>query len=181
MPVKTINLEAAVEWAKSKLRDLLDDPTDLFEQFDRVIAVAQFSASEGKQAGVAAYYSLLGCIDAAGDTDRAEKIGYVADSFSTDLRVCYNEAHRMERAFRRNWYDKNIREHCDGRWESRGGKWWVELLHGPYDYHYRSNLGCGSVCSPHAPVEAAVTVMQSMLARGCFLPDAAKLPMKQVS
>lgn len=181
MTVKTINLEAVVWLVKSKLRDLLDDPTALFEQFEMAVAVAPFSASEGKQAGIAAYYSLLDCIDAAGVADRAERIGDVADSFATDLRVWSQDAHRMECAFRRNWHDPNIRDSCVARWESRGGAHWVELWHGPYDYHYISGNGCGAVCSPHAPLVAAELVMAAMLARGCFLPDNAKLPMKRVS
>jgi hypothetical protein len=181
MPVKTINLEASVERTKSKLRDLLDDPADLFARFDEAVAVSHLSASEGKQAGIAAYYSLLDCIDAAGDADRAEKIGDVADSFATDLRVWASGAYLNELSERKNWCDKNIRDSCVARWGSRGGAHWVELWHGPYDYHYRSGNSCGSVCNPSFPLVAAERVMASMLSRGCFLPDAAKLSMKRVS
>jgi hypothetical protein len=180
MPVKTINLDAAVRRVKSKLRDL---PTDLLERFDMVATVAPISASEGKQAGIAALNALADCIreaDINGDADDARDLGQIASAFCRDLRIWSDEAHRMELAFRRNWADPNIREHREARWESRGGKYWVELLHGPYDYHYRCQDGCGSVCNPNAPVEAALTVMQSKLDRGMFLPDSAKLPMKRV-
>lgn len=180
MLVKTINLEAAVEWAKLKLRDLLDDPVDLFEQFDRVVAVSRLSVSEGHRAGIRAYYSMHECAGAAIDADRAEKLDCVANAYLNDLRVWYVEAHRAELEDRKTWRNDNTCAACVARWESRDGKYWVELWQGPYDYQYHCDNGCGSVCNPNLPLESATLVIQSMLDRGWFLPDAAKLPMKRV-
>lgn len=182
--IKTINLEASVEWTKSKLRDLLDDPADLFAQLDAVVVVSHLSASEGKQAGIAAIDALVNCVreaEANGASDCAEKIGNVVSTLSNDLRIWSDESYRNELAARKLWCDPNIRDACVARWESRGGAHWVELWHGPYDFHYVSGNSCGSVCNPSFPVESAVLVMASRLARGQFLPDKAKLPMKRVS
>ncbi len=180
--IKTINLEASVALAKSKLRDLLDDPADLFKRFDEAVAVSHLSASGGEAAGLAAGSAIVDYAWATDDANCVSNVNNVICAFVADLRVWYNEAHRMERAFRRNWRDSNICNSCVARWESRGGRYWVELWHGPTEYRYASAYaGCGSVCSPHAPLVAAVTVMQSKLERGCFLPNVAKLPMKRVS
>lgn len=86
--IKTINLEASVEWVKSKLRDLLDDPTDLLEQFDGITAAASRSASEGLAAGhAAARASCCRQCRADFDAECAEKLGRVVNKFLNDLRV----------------------------------------------------------------------------------------------
>jgi len=51
---------------------------------------------------------------------------------------------------RKEWDRGEVRAVCVGRWESVGGKYWVELCRGRFDYSYTSNNSCGSVCSPFA-------------------------------
>lgn len=75
------------------------------------------------------------------------------------------------------------------RWESRGGKYWVDLFYNPcfhlmngtdvVDAHYRGR-GCGGGIDASSESEA-ITAMQARIDRGGFQPDAAKTPMVRVS
>ena len=77
------------------------------------------------------------------------------------------------------------------RWESRGGKHWVELhksicppgrLPCSPSYSYSSCNGGGNLGTVRAidAEKAAVAIMQARVDSGYFLPDDAKLPMKRV-
>lgn len=75
------------------------------------------------------------------------------------------------------------------RWESRGGKHWVNLYFNPefklangsvvVDAHYRGN-GCGGGIQANT-AEDAIIKMEARIAAGGFQPDAAKTPMKRVT
>ena len=65
------------------------------------------------------------------------------------------------------------------RWESRGGKHWVELHGADGCYSYRGN-GCGGSLGRLETIDTAVVVVQAKVNSGYFLPDSAKLPMKRV-
>lgn len=72
----------------------------------------------------------------------------------------------------------------EARWESRGGKHWVELFVNPdaSEPHRRAfyrGEGCGGNLGAMT-AEAAVTHMQGRVDSGEFLPDAAKMPMRRV-
>jgi len=117
MPVKTINLEASVEWVKSNMRPLLADSTDLFERLDEVVALSQVSADEACVAGRAVYKRLADYADAAeagGDVGSAETIGCVASTFSNDLRIWYNEAKRNPCRVSINFLNGSIGGGCSG-------------------------------------------------------------------
>ena len=83
------------------------------------------------------------------------------------------------------------------RWESKTGKYWVDLYFNPafklangqtvVDAHYRgdSSGGCprfgNCACGIQASTEAeAITAMQQRIDRGGFQPDASKTPMRRV-
>lgn len=71
------------------------------------------------------------------------------------------------------------------RWESRGGKYWVDLFFNPafhlcngqtvVDAHYRGE-GCGGPVNGQTELEAIAT-MQTQIDRGYFQADANKTPM----
>ena len=74
------------------------------------------------------------------------------------------------------------------RWESRGGKYWVDLFFNPcfhlcngtdvVDAHYRGDNCSGPVA---AQTESeAITAMQARIDRGYFQADANKTPMHRV-
>lgn len=65
------------------------------------------------------------------------------------------------------------------RWESRGGKHFAELHKSVSGYSYTGN-GCGGSLGALESDGAAVTVMQTRVDSGYFLPDSAILPMKRV-
>lgn len=74
------------------------------------------------------------------------------------------------------------------RWESKGGKYWVDLYFNPAfkladgrtvaDAHYRGDSSGGSIQAGTAA--EAINVMQKRIDRGGFQPDAAKTPMRRV-
>jgi len=120
-------------------------------------------------------------METVGRGDFAEQLYCIAWRFRASLEIWYDCAYAAEKADRKNWDCGSVTAAYIARWESRGGKYWVELWRGGCDYSYRSDSGGGSVCRPDAPIEGAIAVMQSKLARGCFLPDCAKLPMKRIN
>ena len=74
------------------------------------------------------------------------------------------------------------------RWESKTGKYWVDLYFNPafklangqtvVDAHYRGDSSGGGI---QASTEAeAITAMQQRIDRGGFQPDASKTPMRRV-
>jgi len=75
------------------------------------------------------------------------------------------------------------------RWESRSGKYWVDLYFNPTfkladgrvvaDASYRGN-GCGGSVSGATEAEA-IAAMQRRIDHGGFQPDAAKTPMRRVA
>jgi hypothetical protein len=75
------------------------------------------------------------------------------------------------------------------RWESRGGKYWVDLYFNPafkladgrtvVDAHY-SGTGCGGGVPAQSATEA-VEYMQRRIESGYFQADANKTPMKRVA
>jgi hypothetical protein len=74
------------------------------------------------------------------------------------------------------------------RWESKGGKYWVDLYFNPcfhlangtdvVDAHYRGD-GCGGGVDGQT-IEEAIASMQSRVDRGYFQADANKTPMHRV-
>jgi hypothetical protein len=74
------------------------------------------------------------------------------------------------------------------RWESRGGKYWVDLFYNPcfrlmngtdvVDAHYRGH-GCGGGVEARTEVEA-IAAMQARVDSGYFQADANKTPMHRV-
>ena len=75
------------------------------------------------------------------------------------------------------------------RWESRGGKYWVNLFFNPcfhlcngtdvVDAHYRGD-NCGGPVDGQTEAEA-ITTMQIRVDRGYFQADANKTPMHRVN
>ncbi len=75
------------------------------------------------------------------------------------------------------------------RWESRGGKYWVDLYFNPefklasgqiiVDAHY-SGTGCGGGVPAQSESEA-ITHMQGKVDSGYFQADANKTPMRRVA
>lgn len=73
------------------------------------------------------------------------------------------------------------------RWESRGGKYWVELYFNPafrlangstvVDAHYKGQ-GCGGSVRGNTPDEA-IADMEQRVASGYFQADANKTPMRR--
>jgi hypothetical protein len=73
------------------------------------------------------------------------------------------------------------------RWESRGGKYWVDLYYNPafkladgstiVDAHYRGD-GCGGSIQAQSEAEA-IASMQKRVDAGYFQADANKTPMKR--
>jgi hypothetical protein len=74
------------------------------------------------------------------------------------------------------------------RWESRGGKHWVELYADEHGYGYDGN-GCGGDFHPRTKLcifgsipassdSHARALMQAKVDSGYFLPDDAKTPMR---
>ena len=74
------------------------------------------------------------------------------------------------------------------RWESRGGKYWVNLYFNPafhlcdgrtvVDAHYRGD-NCGGPVNGQTELEA-IAAMQIQIDRGYFQADANKTPMHRV-
>jgi hypothetical protein len=74
------------------------------------------------------------------------------------------------------------------RWESRGGKYWVELMYNPafrlangtvvISAHYQGG-GCGGGIAATSE-DNAIATMQSRIDAGCFQADANKTPMRRV-
>lgn len=67
------------------------------------------------------------------------------------------------------------------RWESRGGKHWVEAEIDPDTEYggYRSNSGGGTTGTVGRT--AAIAAVKAKVDAGYFLPDAAKTPMREIS
>lgn len=74
------------------------------------------------------------------------------------------------------------------RWESRGGKYWVDLYYNPafklangttiIDAHYKGD-GCGGGVSAQSEADA-IAQMQKRIDAGYFQADANKTPMRRV-
>lgn len=75
------------------------------------------------------------------------------------------------------------------RWESRGGKYWIDLYFNPcfhfcdgtsaVDAHYRGR-GCGGGVDGVTTENEAIAAMQAQIDRGYFQADANKTPMHRV-
>ena len=76
------------------------------------------------------------------------------------------------------------------RWESRGGKYWVNLYFNPafhlcngtdmVDAHYRGDGCCGGVDGVKTESEAIAAMQSRYIDRGYFQADANKTPMHRV-
>lgn len=74
------------------------------------------------------------------------------------------------------------------RWESKGGKYWVDLYYNPafelsdgrvvIDAHYQGH-GCGGSVPDATSEQDAIDRMQQRVDRGYFQADANKTPMKR--
>lgn len=144
---------------------------------DRLVAVSQFNPDEALEVARLVRNDILAYgrnADCSGESED------MAVTFVTDIRAWYGPAKEADRACRRAWGGMGEEAECHGRWESRGGKYWVELWGGWDGWSYRGKSQGGNVCRPNLPVDGALTVILSMLARGRFLPDNAKVGMKRV-
>jgi hypothetical protein len=147
----------------------------MMARFDTVLAIGSINKQEARYAGRAALQGLNDCAEQVAEAGCEILLRKIASDFWTDLQGWWaSESYDV-------WTDCGYhRDDCIGRWESRGGKYWVELHHGRYDYSYRSGGAGGSVCVGNLPVETALMIMQNMLDRNWFLPSAAVIPMKRV-
>lgn len=179
----------AIETAKRdiqvELKDLAkpDDLVKMRDGLDRVFLLAPYSPTEARN--VATRVTLVlqyctNCVNSAENSDLHKRLVRIGVGFRNTFNAWYAKARREECEGRKDWHDPTIEDGCVGRWESRGGKYWAELCRGPFDYYYRSNNSSGSIGHPNMPELGAVAVMQSMVDRGCFLPDKAKAPMRRV-
>ena len=184
-----VALKESVEVTQLNLRVALKDMVlpaclvKLTARFDTVMSIAPYSAHETLHAGRAACRGIWDQIhkaDDAGFETLAENLRGIISEFLAVLTGWYGYADDAEKISRKDWDRGDVEDVCIGRWESRGGKYYAELWHGRYDYRYRGTWGGGSICNPNFSADAAVLVMQARLARGCFLPDNAKVPMKRV-
>ncbi len=116
-----------------------------------------------------------------GHINMAYEVRRVACELFSDCNTWYRVARITDEIVRKGWTRNNGESECIARWESRGGKWWVELWRGRFDYYYRSVCFVGSVCSPFVTNDKAAIVMQAMLDCGRFLPDDAGIPMRRVT
>ena len=67
------------------------------------------------------------------------------------------------------------------RWESRGGKDWVDLFKGEWGYHY-SGRDCGGSLGGCITSDAqAVSAMQERIDQGGYQADANKTPMRRTA
>jgi hypothetical protein len=64
------------------------------------------------------------------------------------------------------------------KWESRSGKHFAELYRDGAGYAYYRGNGCGGNLGNLSEADA-ITLMQSKVDSGYFLPDDAKTPMKR--
>jgi hypothetical protein len=183
------NLIEAIETAKWDIQVQLRDlrlPIELAKMtdgLDRVFLLAPYSPREAKEVAgrvmtVLQYHT--NCVSDVGDADLHKRLVRIGVAFCNEFNAWHDKARREENEGRRDWHDPTIKAACVGRWESRGGKYWVELHRGSFDYYFWSNNSSGSIGNPNMPEHGAVTVMQSMLDRGEFLPDKAKAPMRRV-
>lgn len=93
----------------------------------------------------------------------------------------YPGAEESESMLRASWSNYGTRVTvCVGRWESEGGKYWVELLHGTDGWGYNSADCNGDVCGGLVTANAAKAVLQSKIDRGMFVPNLAFLPMTKM-
>jgi hypothetical protein len=77
------------------------------------------------------------------------------------------------------------------RWESRGGKYWVDLFFNPafhlcngtdvVDAHYRGDNCGGGVDGVSTEAEAIAAIQTRYVDRGYFQADANKTPMRRVA
>ncbi len=184
-----VTLKEAIEVAQLNLRVALKDMvlsprlSELVAKFDTILPIAPYSAHEALHAGRAACFGIWDQVHKADDAGweiLSEQLRGIISEFLAVLTGWYTHANDAEKASRKDWDRGDVKDVCIARWRSRGGKYYAELRHGRYDYHYSGTWGSGSICNPNFPVEAAILVIQAMLARGCFLPDDAKVPMKRV-
>jgi len=185
----TKRLKESIEVTQLNLRVALKDMVlspcldKLTARFDTVLSIAPYSAHETLHAGRAACWGIWDQIHKADDAGweiLAEQLRGIISEFLAVLTGRYGYADDAEKTSRKDWDLGDVEKVRIGRWESRGGKYYAELWRGRYDYSYQGTWGGGSICNPNFPTEAAVLVMQARLARGCFLPDNAKTPMKRV-
>ena len=182
----TFSLKEMVETAARNLRVALKgvaDPIKTIVSLNRMLSLARISPVETLETGRVAWRGILEFASYAEDNGRnhlAEELRCIARNVDSVLAGWYSVANDTEKAARRSWDRGEVCTKIVARWESRGGKHYVELRRGRYDYGYDANSAAGSICNPNVTIEEAVMVVEAMLARGCFLPDSAVLPMKRV-
>jgi len=181
-----VTLKEMVETAALNLRVAMKgvaDPIKTVETLNRMIPLARISVVETLQTGRAACRDIIEFAHHAEDHGRnglADQLRGIVFDISSVLAGWHSAADDAEKAERRTWDRGDVCTFVVARWQSRGGKHWVDLRHGRYDYGYAANGAGGSVCNPNLTIEEAVLVVEAMLARGCFLPDNAVLPMKRI-
>jgi hypothetical protein len=154
----------------------------MIDGLDRVFLLAPYSPFETMEVAKRVMLVLqwhTNCVNGVNQSLH-KKLVRIGVAFCNEFNAWHDKARREEEEGRRDWHDPTIKAAYVGRWESRGGRYWVELHRGRYDYYYYSDNSSGSIGHPNMPEHGAVAVMQSMMDRGEFLPDKAKTPMRRV-
>ncbi len=168
----SIVVREAIKQARTDLQLAMIDTLSLLGQLETVERVLSFSPDE----------TLESCITFKRNcADYDVSLYHIGNDLYSVIRLWYHNNKFAWRIDRRNWDRGDVKTTCVGRWESRGGQYWVELWWVRYNYSYRSNNASGSVCNPNLSLDQAVMVMQAKVDRGMFLPDSAIVPMKRVS
>ena len=175
----SIAVREALKQARSNLMLVSIDTSSILARLETIERVLPLSPDEAVGSCFALVYHMRDCAD--GMDDGGDNLRCIGNDLFAIIKGWYDSNKLAFRADRRNWDRGDVESVCVGRWESRGGKHYVELWWGRYDYHYHSNNASGSVCNPKLPLDQALTVMQAKLDRGMFLPDVAVVPMKRVS
>ncbi len=170
----SIAVREAIASARTDLILITVDKVDLLERLGTIERLVSLSPEETLESCFALMYYLRDCDDCDGNLRR------IGNELFAVIKAWYDGNKQARHADRKNWDRGDVEPVCVGRWESRGGKHWVELWWGRYDYSYSNNNSGGSVCNPNLPLDQAVTVMQAKVDRGMFLPDMAVVPMKRV-
>lgn len=184
-----IDLKEAIIKAELSLRAVtkIGPKLTLIQLFDRLATISKvmsISVNETLAACRAFEYDIndwARFMADEGETDVSNDLRCIALDLHDAWFNGYRGIEAAERADRKNWGVSDVVPVCYGRWESRDGKYFVELWSGRYSYCYRSNYDRGTVCDPRVPIESARAVIQSMIARGRFVPDRAICLMKRVA
>lgn len=171
-------LKEIVNTVRHNIRIMVVDVNRLDELevlLDRLVTVSQFNPCEAMNV---ARLIGAGILEHGGWADCAGESGTTASEFIEGFMAWFDSVKDVETRARVAWGYKMEKTTCVARWV--GGKHKAELWEGPKGWSYQGN-GCrGYICPPEVSIDGALTVILSMIARGRFLPDNARLGMKRV-